>query len=186
MTFSHTLSREIHRPSSDGNHHLLVQAGSRSGRSVKVPLVSLICRRDLFLGVVRLCTYSLIFHGNAQWCHSIISTPHEPGLEKFSGFESSSDWCMWKRQVFFEESSAVRKVILNRPTKLNPVNYEMVTVVSFFLTRQLVCTRKLITRFVLSLEQASKILRNVEKYECDPTVGCVILKVRNEIKLQVQ
>lgn len=56
----------------------------------------------------------------------------------------------------------------------------------FFLTRQLVCTRKLITRFVLSLEQASKILRNVEKYECDPTVGCVILKVRNEIKLQVQ
>lgn len=88
--------------------------------------------------------------------------------------------------MFFEESSAVRKVILNRPTKLNPVNYEMVTVVSFFLTRQLVCTRKLITRFVLSLEQASKILRNVEKYECDPTVGCVILKVRNEIKLQVQ
>ncbi|KAK4799051.1 hypothetical protein SAY86_024416 [Trapa natans] len=54
--------------------------------------------------------------------------------------------------VFFEESSAVRKVILNRPAKLNPLNYEM----------------------------ASKILRTLEKYEYDPAVGCIILKANGK------
>ncbi|KAK4799920.1 hypothetical protein SAY86_025285 [Trapa natans] len=55
-------------------------------------------------------------------------------------------------QVLFEESSAVRKVILNRPKKLNPLNYEMI----------------------------SKISRAVETYEHDPAVGCVVLKANGK------
>ncbi|XP_034699566.1 3-hydroxyisobutyryl-CoA hydrolase 1-like isoform X1 [Vitis riparia] len=51
-------------------------------------------------------------------------------------------------QVLFEESSCVRKVILNRPHKLNSLTYEMI----------------------------SQILRNLEVYEKDPIVKLLILK----------
>ncbi|XP_034705033.1 3-hydroxyisobutyryl-CoA hydrolase 1-like isoform X2 [Vitis riparia] len=51
-------------------------------------------------------------------------------------------------QVLFEESSCVRKVILNRPHKLNSLTYEMI----------------------------SRILRNLEVYEKDPMVKLLILK----------
>ncbi|KAJ9685118.1 hypothetical protein PVL29_017230 [Vitis rotundifolia] len=51
-------------------------------------------------------------------------------------------------QVLFEESSRVRKVILNRPHKLNSLTYEMI----------------------------SQILRNLEVYEKDPMVKLLILK----------
>ncbi|CBI29145.3 hypothetical protein VitviT2T_019961 [Vitis vinifera] len=51
-------------------------------------------------------------------------------------------------QVLFEESSCVRKVILNRPHKLNSLTYEMI----------------------------SQILRNLEVYEKDPMVKLLILK----------
>ncbi|XP_048134967.1 3-hydroxyisobutyryl-CoA hydrolase 1-like [Rhodamnia argentea] len=53
-------------------------------------------------------------------------------------------------QVLFEESSSVRKVILNRPKKLNSLTYEM----------------------------ASQLLRKLEEYEHDPAVGCIMLKGR--------
>ncbi|XP_031379496.1 3-hydroxyisobutyryl-CoA hydrolase 1-like isoform X2 [Punica granatum] len=57
-------------------------------------------------------------------------------------------------QIRFEEisSSGVRKVILNRPTKLNSINYEMV----------------------------SKVLGAAEKYERDPAVSCIILKANGK------
>ncbi|XP_031380090.1 3-hydroxyisobutyryl-CoA hydrolase 1-like [Punica granatum] len=57
-------------------------------------------------------------------------------------------------QVRFEEinSLGARVVTLNRPTKLNPVNYEMV----------------------------SKILTTVERYEYDPEVSCIILKANGK------
>ncbi|XP_018715215.2 3-hydroxyisobutyryl-CoA hydrolase 1 isoform X2 [Eucalyptus grandis] len=51
-------------------------------------------------------------------------------------------------QVLFEETSSVRKVVLNRPTKLNCLTYEMVTQMS----------------------------RALEAYECDPAVECITLK----------
>ncbi|XP_056162310.1 3-hydroxyisobutyryl-CoA hydrolase 1-like isoform X1 [Syzygium oleosum] len=51
-------------------------------------------------------------------------------------------------QVLFEEISSVRKVILNRPTKLNCLTYEMVV----------------------------QMLRALEAYECDPAVECITLK----------
>ncbi|CAL5376652.1 unnamed protein product [Camellia sinensis] len=51
-------------------------------------------------------------------------------------------------QVLFEENAGVRKVILNRPKKLNILNYEMVC----------------------------QMLKKLEAYENDPTVKLVILK----------
>ncbi|KAJ9685120.1 hypothetical protein PVL29_017232 [Vitis rotundifolia] len=51
-------------------------------------------------------------------------------------------------QVLFEESSYARKIILNRPHKLNSLRYEMI----------------------------SQILRNLEVYEKDPMVKLLILK----------
>ncbi|KAI6676700.1 hypothetical protein NL676_037496 [Syzygium grande] len=55
------------------------------------------------------------------------------------------------KQVLFEEISSVRKMILNRPTKLNCLTYEMVV----------------------------QMLRALEAYECDSAVECITLKAKD-------
>ncbi|KAF8044444.1 hypothetical protein BT93_A2435 [Corymbia citriodora subsp. variegata] len=81
----------------------------------------------------------------------------------------SSEW-----PVLFEEHSGVRKVILNRPSKLNTLTFEMVHP---SLLSLLVYASPLITSVIISLStQVFQMFNKLQIYEGDHTVDLVILK----------